>query len=233
MLFKNDRIKATSEYFDNAGGKFITPPVTIAKKLKSIKAFIFDWDGVFNSGIKTKEQSSGFGEADAMGLHILRYAYWRKTGQVPVTAIITGQKNESAITFAQREHINEVFTNFKDKAEPVKQIADTYQIKKNEIASVFDDIIDYPLADNTGLRFLINRDASPLFRKYFTEHNLCDYVTGMQQAHFPVREICEMVVAFIDHYDEMLISRFKNKKQYQQYAEAKNSINTNIVEGKT
>ena len=33
--------------FEDLGGEFITPPVKLMQKWSKIKAFIFDWDGVF------------------------------------------------------------------------------------------------------------------------------------------------------------------------------------------
>ena len=38
--------------FEKAGGIFCTPAVSILQKLQTVKAFVFDWDGVFNDGTK-------------------------------------------------------------------------------------------------------------------------------------------------------------------------------------
>jgi len=43
------------ELFTSIGGRFISEPELISAKLKTIKAFIFDWDGVFNNGQKSAE----------------------------------------------------------------------------------------------------------------------------------------------------------------------------------
>ena len=44
--------KTIIRLFEKEGGEFITPPSSFIKKLKGVKAIIFDWDGVFNSGVK-------------------------------------------------------------------------------------------------------------------------------------------------------------------------------------
>lgn len=59
------------ELFKNIGGEFITPYLRIAEKNKNIRAYIFDWDGVFNDGIKGDGINSPFYEADAMGVNML------------------------------------------------------------------------------------------------------------------------------------------------------------------
>ncbi|MFM7428619.1 MAG: phosphatase, partial [Flammeovirgaceae bacterium] len=82
--------------FEKAGSIFCTPAVSILQKLQSVKAFVFDWDGVFNDGTKHNQQGSGFTEPDAMGTNMLRFSYWLKNQQLPITAIITGEENEAA-----------------------------------------------------------------------------------------------------------------------------------------
>ena len=85
------------------GGKFVTPINDIKNKLSQIKAYIFDWDGVFNNGEKSANGSSKFSEVDSMGTNLLRYSHFMKTKQLPLTAIISGEKNETAFYFCQRE----------------------------------------------------------------------------------------------------------------------------------
>ncbi|MCA6414654.1 MAG: phosphatase, partial [Cytophagales bacterium] len=53
--------------FAEIGGRFCIPAVDIQRKLENIKAFVFDWDGVFNDGSKRDQTGSGFTEPDAMG----------------------------------------------------------------------------------------------------------------------------------------------------------------------
>ena len=69
----------------------------------NIKAFIFDWDGVFNNGQKNANSSSNFNETDSMGTNLLRYSYFLTNGVLPITAVISGEKNEAAFYFCERE----------------------------------------------------------------------------------------------------------------------------------
>ncbi|MDX2195297.1 MAG: phosphatase [Cytophagales bacterium] len=229
IKFSKDIIAETAQMFTQLGGEFIIPPTDLAFKLKNIKCFVFDWDGVFNDGIKAIEKTSGFAEVDSMGVHIIRYAYWRLHGVLPIVAIITAQDNKTGLHFAEREHLTAAFAGFKDKSEPLQALQEQYALQKHEIATVFDDIIDYPLAVGSGLRFMIRRNASPMLKQYWVNHKLCDYITGSEQPHFPVREVCELVIALWGNYDDMLISRFTDKETYAKFWNERQSVQTKII----
>jgi 3-deoxy-D-manno-octulosonate 8-phosphate phosphatase (KDO 8-P phosphatase) len=202
-LFINDRKAEAIKVFEELGGQFITPAEEISRKIKNIKAFVFDWDGVFNDGKKGAEKTSDFSEVDSMGIHIIRYCYWRTHGVLPIVAIITGSDNESAIKFAERDHLTTVFSYYKDKSQALNA-----------------------LAIDSGLRFLIKRDASPLFKKYFTENKLCDYVTANEQPKHPIREICELIVGLQGMYEDTLTSRFTDKVKYKEFWDLRQSVKT-------
>lgn len=227
-FFIKDKIAETAQIFESLGGKFITDPQDLGKKLTHIKGFIFDWDGVFNDGRKGAGKTSDFAEPDSMALHTIRYAYWLKFGEMPLIAIITGQNNQTAFELAEREHLNAVFAGYKDKFEPLELLKTEFGLKKNELASTFDDIIDYPLMVSTEVRFMCRREASPLFTKYVIENKLCDYLTFSLQQHCPVREISELIIGMLGIYDEMFISRFKNKERYAEFWNLRQAGKTKI-----
>ena len=64
----------TEEFFK---GVFITDVAIIQQKLQQVKAFIFDWDGVFNDGRKDIQGNSGFSEIDSMGINMMRFSYYQ------------------------------------------------------------------------------------------------------------------------------------------------------------
>ena len=101
-----------TKIYESIGGNFIINEALMQEKLKSIKAFVFDWDGVFNNGEKSGGGSSNFNEVDSMGTNLLRYSFFLKNNQLPTTAIISGEKNESAFWFCNRERFNYSFFKF-------------------------------------------------------------------------------------------------------------------------
>lgn len=101
--------------FTERGGVLVTPPAAFRQKLVAVKAVLFDWDGVFNEGFKQGTEGSAFSEVDAMGTNMLRYALWRQHGRLPITAIITGEKNPSAVHLAKRESFHNAYWLAKNK----------------------------------------------------------------------------------------------------------------------
>ena len=79
-----------TQLFTEIGGQFITPEAELIEKLKQVKAFVFDWDGVFTDAGKDHLLQSRFNEADSMGVNLLRFSYYLKHKAIPVTAIISG-----------------------------------------------------------------------------------------------------------------------------------------------
>ena len=108
---------ALEQKFVKLGGTFLTPAKRINSSLADIKAFVFDWDGVFNDGRKTSETDSTFSEIDSMGINLLRFDYWLRNRQIPRIFIITGMKNQAATEFSKREHFDGIFLNVKNKRE--------------------------------------------------------------------------------------------------------------------
>jgi 3-deoxy-D-manno-octulosonate 8-phosphate phosphatase (KDO 8-P phosphatase) len=101
-----------------------------------------------------------------------------------------------------------------------------YELKPAQIACVFDDINDLPMAEVCGLRLRVDSPASPMFADYVERHDLCDYVTGAKSGGYPVREICELLLGLLDAYDDVVTSRIAFDAEYNQYLEARQSVVT-------
>ena len=214
------------EKFSAAGGSFITPVKELTKKLEQCRGVVFDWDGVFNSGRKGSSRGSGFAEADSMGTNMLRYGMWRKHGELPYTAIISGEDNESAIAFAKREHLTAIYTGIRRKQDVISHLCTEHELRPAQLACVFDDINDLPMAEVCGLRFMVRRDASPLFADHVVDRKACDYVTGANSVNYAVREVCELLLGITDTYSEVVESRVASDEKYEEYFEARQAVAT-------
>ncbi len=229
---KDNRIKldefseSVSQHFTAAGATFMIPPARIAAKLKHIRALIFDWDGVFNEGFKGGDLSSAFGEADSMGINMLRYGFWRKNHQLPAVAVISGQDNHTVVQFALRERLHNVYLGIRDKLLAVRHLCWNHKIKPDQIVCIFDDINDLGMAKICGLRCLVNRPASPLFRHYVSEYKLCDYITGCSPGHHAVREFSELFLGLMGLFETVVASRIDCDQAYQDYFNHRQAIST-------
>jgi 3-deoxy-D-manno-octulosonate 8-phosphate phosphatase (KDO 8-P phosphatase) len=221
-------MSATEKIYQNMGAEFVTPANEIAQKFNSIKAFVFDWDGVFNNGEKNGGGSSSFNEIDSMGTNLLRFAYYLKHKQLPQTAVISGEKNESAFFFAQREHFSASYFKIVNKKWALDHLCNIYGIKPSEICYFFDDVLDLNVAKEAGLRVLINRKATTLFTNYAKQHNLVDYITANPSGNFAVREACEMLMGITGSFDEVISRRMDYDDVYQQYIMSRNMPTTHF-----
>jgi 3-deoxy-D-manno-octulosonate 8-phosphate phosphatase (KDO 8-P phosphatase) len=212
--------------FKEAGGEFVTPFNSFKEKLDGIKAFIFDWDGVFNDGYKDHQASSNFNEVDAMGTNLMRFSRWLDKKTMPFTAIMSGERNQLSFQFTAREHFHQAYFKVVNKAYAFEHFLKAHDLKASEVAFVFDDVLDLSIASVAGLRLMVNRSANPLFKKYVVEKKLADYVTGAHSGNFAVREICELIMGTTENFDQVVENRFQFSDQYKKYLEERQVIYT-------
>lgn len=208
------------DIFTSNGGKFITSPSSLSNKLKNIKAILFDWDGVFNSGEKGEIPSS-FNEVDSMGINMLRFGYHMLLGQIPYTAIVTGETNQTAFKWAKRERLDNVFFQVKHKVDLLAQLKMEQDIDPYQILFVYDDILDLSLAKEVGARFLVHRKSNPLFNAYCIKNKLCDYITYSSGKENAIREISEVVLDALGKFDTTIEERILFDGAYKQFLDEK------------
>lgn len=210
-------------------GKFISTESEICKRLSGIRAFVFDWDGVFNSGVKNEEWCSTFSEIDSMGTNLLRFHYFLGHESCPKMAIITGENNKISMNFAKREHFDQLYYRAKNKKIALEHFCTIHQLKPEQIAFVFDDVLDLNVAAVVGLRIMIGRDTTPMFEEFVIKKNLTDYIT-----HFPgnkngVRETTELLMSLSGNFDQTIQHRMDYSKEYQNYIELRNKVQLSIL----
>jgi 3-deoxy-D-manno-octulosonate 8-phosphate phosphatase (KDO 8-P phosphatase) len=210
-------------------GKFISSEKIISPRLKKIKALVFDWDGVFNNGEKSADGGSNFSEVDSMGTNLLRYSFYLNNNKLPVTAIISGEKNQTAFFFSRRECFHYSFFKMaNNKLDGLKYICEAENIKPEEVLYVFDDVLDLPIAEVCGVRILINQKVNPLFTKYCVKHKLADYISGNSGGNFAVREVTEMLMHMDGNYDKVMTDRKNSAEKYKAYLGQRQSTKTSF-----
>ncbi len=212
--------------FIDVGGQFISDHAMIARKLNDVKAFIFDWDGVFNDGRKSLDKGSGFSEVDSMGTNLLRFSHFLRHGQMPLTAVISGEKNDTAFYFCKRECFDYSFSKTPHKIEALNFICRENNLKPSEVAYFFDDVLDLSVAGVCGVRLMVNRKANPLFVDYCERHQLVDYLTGTDGGSHAIREATELLVALNGNFDIVIDHRIKYSSKYQNYLKERTAAKT-------
>ncbi len=207
----------------------------ISEKLKSIKLLVFDWDGVFNDGFKTDEKGSGFSEIDAMGTNLLRFSQYLRTNGLPKSIILTGLNNHLARQFAQRESFDAIYFGFKDKTVALEHIKLTYDVKEEEVAFFYDDVLDLSVSSQVGLRMYIDHPSKARLTEYLKENRLFDYRTTNSGGSGGLREACDFLIDCNHNFSEVIKHRVKFDDNYKEYLVLRAANSTNqysVSEGK-
>jgi 3-deoxy-D-manno-octulosonate 8-phosphate phosphatase (KDO 8-P phosphatase) len=112
------------------------------EKLAGITTFVFDYDGVFTDGIvymmDNGEQLRSANARDGYALQLAARLGYR-------ICVITGAFSNSIIERLKKLGIYDVYTGANNKLEVFNGFVEKYQLKKEEILVMGDDIPDYPL----------------------------------------------------------------------------------------
>ncbi|GHN01441.1 3-deoxy-D-manno-octulosonate 8-phosphate phosphatase [Cytophagales bacterium WSM2-2] len=216
----------TEILFTKLGGIFCRPFDEFKGRFLKIRAYVFDWDGVFNDGVKIAEGGSPFSEVDAMGTNMLRFGHWLKNGSLPVVAVITGEENPVAQYLAQREKFHAVYFKSANKLASFEHFLKANNLKAEEVAFVYDDVLDLGVAEKCGLRLLVKHHAAPLFKNYSSKNKMADYITSSD--NHAVREVCELLLGTAGNYDDAIGKRSQFDDTYQKYLNDRNKLNTII-----
>ena len=209
--------------FTQIGGTFITPPGQIEQTLLKTRAVIFDWDGIFNNGMKSGDSGSPFSEIDSMGVNLLRFSFWLKNGKIPYCFIITGMHNQTATAYAKREHFDGIVMNLKKKKLALDAICSSYKILPAEAAFIFDDVIYIETARECGLSFFVRRPSNPLLVGYVTDNRICNYITAHSGGNHALREICELIIGLNGNFNKVTELRITCAPEYETYLELRNN----------
>ena len=215
------QFEMTLAYFLEQGARLYISGREFREKLQAVHHFIFDWDGVFNKGVKMDQDGSPFSEPDSMGTNLMRLSCYLKTGEVPLMGIMTGAYNRGAMYFAEREHFDFMVRGYKNKNVALKLLLDNFGINARESLFAWDDILDLPVAKWAGLSIQIRRDANPLLNRFAAEECLVDYQTAFPGGSNAVREISELFLAAQGNSAECIHARMNYTGMYKTYLEAK------------
>jgi 3-deoxy-D-manno-octulosonate 8-phosphate phosphatase (KDO 8-P phosphatase) len=165
-----------------------------------------------------------------MGQNLLRYALWREHGELPAAALISGEDNPTACTFARREHFHAVYQGARTKTAAIEALCATHKLSSEQLICIFDDVNDLGMAFGCGIRVLVRRDASPLLHDYVARQGLCDYITAHPADRYAVREVCELLLGLLGSFDAVVASRVAWDDEYARYFAARQAVATQIID---
>jgi len=153
-------------------------------KLKSIKAFIFDCDGVLTDGSVTLmpdgEQVRKMSTRDGYALQLaVKKGY--------VVAIITGGSSAAVKSRMTRLGVHDVYLACHDKVKALKELMHIYSLNADDILYMGDDMPDYEVMQIVGLPTCPDNAAQEI-------KNLSDYVSHKGGGEGCVRDVIEQTM---------------------------------------
>ncbi|MGE4495407.1 MAG: HAD-IIIA family hydrolase [Methanosarcina sp.] len=156
----------------------------IEKKLKNIKLFITDVDGVMTDcGMYYSEEGEElkkFNTRDGMGIQLLREKGIK-------TAIITKENTKIVEKRAKKLKVDEVYQGVIDKLSIFEELRKKYSLEYSEIVYVGDDINDIPVLEKAGLSFCPSDAVEEV-------KDICDYVLFKKGGEGAIREIVKLLI---------------------------------------
>jgi len=160
----------------------------LSEKIKKIKIFLMDVDGVLTDGKMyffqdnngKNQEIKAFNSLDGIGLMLLA-KYGIKTG------IITGREAKSAEERAKMMKMDYAYQGFLSKLPALDEILKDSGLKYENTAYMGDDITDIPVLKKVGLS-CAPQNAMDEVKK------ICDIVTSKNGGDGAVREICDLIL---------------------------------------
>lgn len=150
-----------------------------------IKLFVMDVDGTLTDGKiyigPNGECFKAFDVKDGFGIHEILPEY----GITPM--IITGRTSPIVEVRAMEIGIDGFYQGVRDKAQCLRDIAQSHNILLSQIACIGDDLNDLPMMKLCGLKGCPTDAVEEV-------QAICDYVCNASGGHGAVREFIEWIV---------------------------------------
>ncbi|APG20129.1 3-deoxy-D-manno-octulosonate 8-phosphate phosphatase [Kosakonia radicincitans] len=180
----------------NAGASLPTcyGPVSaqVMSKAEKIRLLILDVDGVLSDGLiymgNNGEELKAFNVRDGYGIRCAL------TSGIEI-AIITGRKAKLVEDRCETLKIKHLYQGQSDKLLAYRELLARLALTPEQVAYVGDDLIDWPVMAEIGLRIAV-ADAHPLLLPR------ADYVTRINGGRGAVREVCDLLLLAQGKLDE-------------------------------
>ncbi|RZD44463.1 MAG: 3-deoxy-D-manno-octulosonate 8-phosphate phosphatase [Thaumarchaeota archaeon] len=164
----------------------ITKNKVLKKKCIEVKVVITDVDGVLTDGgmfySKNGEMLKKFNTRDGMGVELLR------NNKIPVI-IITRENSKIVLSRAKKLLIDDVNIGIKKKEMLLPKICKKYQINKENVAYIGDDINDLEILKQVGF------SASPCDGISIIKKE-SDYICQSKGGEGVLREVADLIISY-------------------------------------
>lgn len=153
------------------------------KQLKSIKALVFDVDGVFSKQFLAMDNGQFYRSMNPKD----GYALKKAVEEGFFTGIITGGRAQSVKERFNSLGVTDIYLGQYNKIEAMEDFAAKYELSLDEVLYMGDDIPDYEVLKNVGFSACPADAASEIIE-------ICDYISDKGAGEGCVRDIVEQVL---------------------------------------
>lgn len=158
--------------------------VHVFDKFKSVRAFVFDVDGVFtDNSLLVTDQGELLRTMNVRDGQAIKWAV--KAGFE--FCVITGGRSPGVVSRLSALGVQEIYSNMQDKWPPFKQFLDRTGFSAQDICYMGDDLPDLPVMRKVGLPVCPN-DAVPEVL------DIAEYISPYKGGHGCVRDVLEKVL---------------------------------------
>ena len=168
---------------------------------KQVKLIIMDVDGTLSDGrflmLPNGDVIKSFDVKDGTGIIFAGLAGIK-------TAIISGKSSEAVKRRAEELQIDDYFEGSTNKCIPFNQLLEKYQLKKEEVAYIGDDIGDAEVMGMVGFSAAVG-DAHPLIKR------ISHYIAKRYGGRGAVREVIDFILDVQEKWPS-IFTELKNSK---------------------
>jgi len=168
---------------------------------KKVKLIIMDVDGTLSDGrffvLPSGEAMKSFDVKDGTGIIFAGLAGIK-------TAIIMGKESEAVRNRAEELHVDDYYEGVVDKTKPFFELLEKYELPKEEVSYIGDDIGDAEVMGMVGFSAAVG-DAHPLIKR------ISHYIAKRYGGRGAVREVIDFILDVQEKWPE-IFTRLKNTK---------------------
>jgi 3-deoxy-D-manno-octulosonate 8-phosphate phosphatase (KDO 8-P phosphatase) len=120
------------------------------------------------------------------------------------TAIITGKTSEAVRNRAEELHVDDYYEGVVDKTKPFFELLEKYELPKEEVSYIGDDIGDAEVMGMVGFSAAVG-DAHPLIKR------ISHYIAKRYGGRGAVREVIDFILDVQEKWPE-IFTKIKNTK---------------------
>ena len=184
-------------------------------KLKKLRLFCFDVDGVFTPGNmaygEQGDELKFFHFYDGMALELLRIAGFLQKKPC-IIIVITSEKIKLVERRFRKLKVNEIHLGAMHKTEVIEQLQKKYGVSQQETFVMGDDVQDIPMLARAGFR-VVPPNAPASMMELVKKKKLVDYIPQRKGGEGAVREVIDLFLKSIGLFDSVLAAKIDSKQK--------------------